>query len=95
MRKPGKLPHETVSQEYALEYGTDTIEMHVDAVAKGHKVLVVDDLIATGGTAAATCQLIEKVGGHVAALCFVVALDFIPWRDKVGDREARALLRYA
>ncbi len=95
VRKPGKLPANTVSQEYSLEYGTDTIEMHADAVAKGQRVLVVDDLIATGGTAAATCDLIEKVGGEVAALCFVISLDFIPWRDKVGDREARAVLRYA
>ena len=82
VRKPGKLPWKTVRQEYSLEYGTDAVEMHVDAVEAGQDVLVVDDLI-------------EKVGGRVSALSFVVALDFIPWRDKIGDRDVRALLRYS
>ena len=94
VRKPGKLPYETVSQDYSLEYGTDTIEMHSDAIMPGQPVLVVDDLIATGGTATATCNLIEKLGGTVSGLAFVVALDFIPWREKLGPREVRALLRY-
>ncbi len=95
IRKPGKLPHETVSQEYALEYGTDTVEMHKDAIQSGQKILVVDDLIATGGTAEAACKLIEQVGGTVSCLAFVVALDFIPWQEKLGNRDVRALLRYA
>lgn len=95
IRKPGKLPHDTVSQEYALEYGTDTVEMHVDAVDRGQRILVVDDLIATGGTAEAACKLVEQVGGVVTGLAFVVALDFLPWRDKLGDRDVRAALRYA
>lgn len=95
IRKPGKLPYDVVSQEYSLEYGTDCIEMHSDAVSAGQSVVVVDDLIATGGTAAAACDLIEGVGGTVSALTFVIALDFLPWRDKLGQRDVRALLRYS
>ena len=74
IRKKGKLPAETVGQDYALEYGTDRIEMHVDAVSKGEKVLLVDDLIATGGTAEAACKLIESMGGKVVECCFVIDL---------------------
>ena len=95
IRKPGKLPYETVSREYALEYGTDKVEMHKDAVSAGQSVVVVDDLIATGGTATAACELIEDLGARVAALGFVIALDFIPWKDRLGDRDVRALLRYS
>jgi len=95
VRKPGKLPYKVVSQEYTLEYGTDTIEMHHDALAPGHRVLIVDDLIATGGTAAATCELVEKLGAEVAALAFVVSLDFIPWEERLADRDVRVLLRYS
>ncbi len=95
VRKPGKLPYDVVSQEYALEYGTDKIEMHTDAISKGEAVVVIDDLIATGGTAAAACELIEQVGGRVSALAFVIALDFLPWRDKLGPRDVRSLLSYA
>ncbi len=94
VRKPGKLPYKVVRQDYALEYGTDSIEMHHDALQPGRKVLIVDDLIATGGTAAAACDLVEKLGGKVSALAFVIALDFIPWRAKLGKRDVRALLRY-
>ena len=74
VRKKGKLPHETESEEYELEYGTDTVEIHKDAIPKGQNVLVVDDLIATGGTALATCRLIEKLGGKVAECAFIVDL---------------------
>ena len=95
IRKPGKLPHDVVSQEYELEYGSDRIEMHRDGVQQGQKVIVVDDLIATGGTAAAACQLVESVGGVVSCLAFAIALDFLPWQDKLGGRDVRALLRYA
>lgn len=95
IRKPGKLPHDVVSQEYELEYGSDRIEMHRDGVQQGQKVIVVDDLIATGGTAAAACQLVESVGGVVSCLAFAIALDFLPWQDKLGERDVRALLRYA
>jgi adenine phosphoribosyltransferase len=94
VRKPGKLPHDVVKQEYSLEYGTDTIEMHRDAVSSGQSVVVVDDLIATGGTAAAACELVESQGAVVSACGFVIALDFLPWKDKLGDRDVRALLRY-
>jgi adenine phosphoribosyltransferase len=95
VRKPGKLPYEVVSQEYTLEYGSDTIEMHSDALSAGQRVLIVDDLIATGGTAAATCDLVQKVGAEVAALAFVVSLDFIPWQAKLENRDVRVLLRYS
>ena len=74
IRKKGKLPHATVSISYSLEYGTDTMEMHVDAVAKGERVILVDDLIATGGTASAAVQLLQKLGAEVVAACFVIDL---------------------
>jgi len=95
IRKPGKLPHDTVSREYSLEYGTDTVEMHRDGVQSGQSLIIIDDLIATGGTATAACELVEEAGAKVSALGFVIALDFIPWRDRLGDREVRALLRYS
>ena len=94
VRKPGKLPYKVVRLSYALEYGTDTIEMHHDALPAGRNVVVVDDLVATGGTAAATCALVEQLGARVSALAFVVALDFLPWHDKLGQRDVRALIRY-
>src|SRR5437867_2785895 len=80
VRKPKKLPGERVSVTYALEYGTDTLEVHSDAIAKGHRVLIVDDLLATGGTAGATAQLVEQTGGRVAGLGFVVELTFLNGR---------------
>ncbi len=89
IRKKGKLPAETVGQDYALEYGTDRIEMHVDAVAKGEKLLLVDDLIATGGTAEAACKLIESMGGKVAECCFVIDLPDLGGRarlEKLGQK---------
>jgi adenine phosphoribosyltransferase len=87
VRKPGKLPHETVAETYELEYGTDTLEIHRDAVQPGETVLVVDDVLATGGTAAATCRLLESVGGRVAGLAFVVELGFLDGRAKLPDYE--------
>ncbi|GJM21059.1 MAG: adenine phosphoribosyltransferase [Planctomycetota bacterium] len=95
IRKPGKLPADVVRQEYSLEYGTDAIEMHRDALQSGQSVIVIDDLIATGGTAAAACDLVESVGAQVSALGFVIALDFLPWQDKLPGRDVRALLRYS
>ena len=83
IRKPGKLPGETVKEEYELEYGKDAVEIHKDAVKKGDKVLVVDDLIATGGTVGATIKLIEKLGGKVVECCFVVELPELKGRDKI------------
>jgi len=84
-RKPGKLPYESVGYEYELEYGTNRLEMHVDAIKPGQRVLVVDDLLATGGTADATCKLIRKLGGEVVACVFVVELGFLGGRKKLGD----------
>jgi adenine phosphoribosyltransferase len=95
VRKPGKLPYKVVRQSYSLEYGKDTIEMHHDALKHGANVIVVDDLVATGGTAAATCELVEQLGARVSTLAFVVALDFLPWRERLGQRDVRALVRYA
>jgi len=94
IRKPRKLPAATVSVEYSLEYGTDRIEMHRDAIAPGQRVLIVDDLIATGGTAAASAQLVEQVGGIVVGLAFVVELTFLPGRQKLAGREVFSLMQY-
>ncbi len=93
-RKPGKLPHDTVSAEYALEYGTDTLELHSDAVAAGARVLVHDDLLATGGTARALCQLVEQVGGEVVGCGFLVELAFLGGREKLAGYDVEALIRY-
>ena len=87
MRKPGKLPWATVSETYALEYGTDTLEIHADALAANDTILVLDDVLATGGTAAATCRLVERVGGRVAGLAFVVELGFLGGRAKLPDHD--------
>lgn len=81
VRKPGKLPAETISEEYSLEYGTNTLEIHVDALESGQRVMIIDDLLATGGTAKATCNLIEKLGGTVAGLIFAVELEFLNGRS--------------
>ena len=93
IRKAGKLPYRTLSASYALEYGVDTLEMHTDAIARGARVLVVDDLIATGGTAEATCELIEGVGGEVAGCCFVIELDGLDGRKRLAGRRVHSLLR--
>lgn len=85
IRKPGKLPANTVSVDYDLEYGSDTLEIHADAIEEGKKVLIVDDLLATGGTAAAACQLVEKVGGKVVGNAFVIELSFLNGRAKMPE----------
>ena len=92
VRKPGKLPWRTVSETYALEYGTDALEVHADAVAPGDSVLIVDDVLATGGTAAATARLVEHLGGHVAGLAFVIELGFLAGRGKLADRDILSLI---
>ncbi|GAB4274034.1 MAG: adenine phosphoribosyltransferase [Coriobacteriia bacterium] len=84
-RKPGKLPWLTTSAEYELEYGTDTLEVHVDAIGEGDRVLIVDDVLATGGTAAAKAELVRKSGGEVAGFAFLIELDFLEGRKKLGD----------
>ncbi|MHB2020554.1 MAG: adenine phosphoribosyltransferase [Candidatus Xenobia bacterium] len=94
VRKPGKLPYETVAQKYELEYGSNTLEMHKDAVRAGQKVLVVDDLIATGGSARATAQLIERLGGSVAAFAFLIELTFLHGRDTLAGYEVYSLIKY-
>ena len=94
IRKPGKLPAEVVSQEYELEYGTDKIEMHKDSVIDGDKVLIVDDLIATGGTARAACDLIEKVGGKVSGLAFIVNLPELKGIEKLKEYETFYLVEF-
>jgi adenine phosphoribosyltransferase len=94
VRKSGKLPYRTVVQSYELEYGTDTIEMHVDAVEAGKRYAVVDDLIATGGTARATCDLIAGQGGSIAMCAFVIELSFLPGRSRLEAWPVESLLSY-
>lgn len=93
-RKPGKLPHRTIAAQYGLEYGTDSLELHVDALRPGTRVLVHDDLLATGGTAKALCELVEQSGGVVAGCGFLVELTFLGGREKLAPYEAHSLLRY-
>ncbi|HSS78835.1 MAG TPA: adenine phosphoribosyltransferase [Thermoanaerobaculia bacterium] len=94
VRKPGKLPYQRASQGYDLEYGTDAIEMHNDAILPGEQVLIVDDLIATGGTALAAAKLVESLGGTVAGFGFLVELTFLPGRQKLKDYEVQSLIQY-
>jgi adenine phosphoribosyltransferase len=94
IRKPGKLPAETVKESYALEYGTATLEVHKDAIQKGQRVLIVDDLLATGGTAVATVNLARSLGGEIAGLGFVVELDFLNGREKLKSYDVMSLLHY-
>lgn len=94
IRKKGKLPAATESITYNLEYGTDTLEVHRDAIHSGANVLMVDDLLATGGTMAAACRLIEKIGGHVAGITFLVELEDLGGREKVADYKVTSLISY-
>jgi adenine phosphoribosyltransferase len=94
VRKPKKLPAECVSISYDLEYGQDTLEIHRDAVGNGHRVLIADDLLATGGTAKAVCNLVEGLGGTVVGLVFVVELEFLPGRQKLEGYDVRSLIKY-
>ncbi|MCC7062438.1 MAG: adenine phosphoribosyltransferase [Planctomycetes bacterium] len=93
VRKPGKLPWKTNRVEYVLEYGTDAVEIHQDAVLPGERVLLVDDLLATGGTMGAACQLVEACGGKVAACAFIVELCFLPGRQKLGAHRVESLIQ--
>ena len=93
-RKPGKLPSETVSAEYILEYGVDALEMHADALADGARVLIHDDLLATGGTAAALAELVESLGGTVAGFAFLVELEFLEGRRRLDGYDVHALIAY-
>ncbi len=94
VRKPGKLPHDVEGLEYELEYGTDTLEVHRDALGPGHRVVIIDDVLATGGTAAAAAGLVEKLGGEVAGLGFLMELAFLDGRTRLPDRDIRSLLVY-
>ncbi len=94
VRKKGKLPYRKHSAKYGLEYGTDEVEMHTDAVLSGHRVAVVDDLLATGGTANAACELVRASGGTVAGLAFVIELGFLKGRARLNGAEVRSLLTY-
>jgi adenine phosphoribosyltransferase len=94
VRKFGKLPSETVSVEYALEYGTNVVELHTDAIKPGQRVLIVDDLLATGGTVSASIELVEKMGGHIAGIAFLVELGFLKGRDRLLDHDVFALIQY-
>lgn len=94
VRKPKKLPSEVERCSYDLEYGSDTLEIHRDAISNGHNVLIADDLLATGGTARATAQLVEKLGGNVAGLAFVIELEFLPGREKLAGYDVFSLLKY-
>lgn len=94
IRKPGRLPYDKVSREYALEYGTNVLEMHADAVQPGERVLIVDDLLATGGTASASAHLVEAIGGVVAAAAFVIELEFLEGRKALAGYEVRSLIQY-
>ena len=93
-RKAGKLPHTTIRREYALEYGSAIVEMHTDAILKGQRVVIVDDLLATGGTAAAAVALVEELGGIVAGLCFLIELDFLNGRERLPDYNVTSLVTY-
>ncbi len=94
VRKPKKLPAEKTAVSYALEYGEDTLEIHTDAIGAGHRVLIADDLLATGGTAKAVVDLVEGLGGIVVGLAFVVELEFLPGRSKLAGYDIHSLLKY-
>jgi adenine phosphoribosyltransferase len=94
VRKPGKLPSRTIRQTYALEYGTDSLEMHADAIRNGQRVLIVDDLLATGGTARATLDLVQELGGHVHGLAFLIELVGLNGRERLGGQQIHTVLKY-
>ena len=94
VRKKGKLPAETIEASYALEYGTATLEIHTDAIAKGERVLIIDDLLATGGTAAATASMVEKLGGEIVEIAFLIELGFLKGREKIASYPVYAPIVY-
>ena len=94
VRKPGKLPRETVSEEYSLEYGTNEVQIHADSIKPGENVIIVDDLLATGGTVEATVKLIEKLGRHVAGIAFLIELEALKGRDKLEGYNIFSLMKY-
>ncbi len=94
VRKPGKLPYETISYEYELEYGTDKLEMHKDAIKPGQKVAIVDDLLATGGTAYSACKMVEDLGGEIVAVSFFIELEFLNGKDALKDYDVCSLVKF-
>jgi adenine phosphoribosyltransferase len=94
IRKPGKLPAETLREEYTLEYGTDAIEMHLDAIRRGERVLMHDDLLATGGTIHAACRLVERAGGIISSVSFLIELSFLNGRRQLGNYDVFSIIRY-
>lgn len=94
VRKPKKLPYKTISASYELEYGSDTLEIHIDAIQKGDKVLIHDDVLATGGTAKAVCELVEQLGGEIVQMNFLMELTFLNGREKLGNRPIFSALSY-
>ncbi|MCT4564008.1 MAG: adenine phosphoribosyltransferase [Maledivibacter sp.] len=94
VRKPGKLPFETIKYEYELEYGTDTLEMHKDSIKPGQKVMIVDDLLATGGTTLSTIKLIEELGGEVVSVLFLIELSFLSGRDTLKGYDVKSIIKY-
>lgn len=94
VRKPGKLPYRTIKETYALEYGTDTLEMHIDAFKRGARVLIIDDLLATGGTVKACTKLVRKLGGKVAGIGFVIELGFLHGRDKLKGFDIFSIIKF-
>ncbi len=94
VRKPKKLPAETIKEEYALEYGTDSLEIHVDAISKGERVLIVDDLLATGGTILATAKLVERLGGNIVGLAFLIELSFLKARERLSNYDVFSIINY-
>jgi len=94
VRKAGKLPSKTISEVYTLEYGEDILEMHEDAILKGERILIHDDVLATGGTAEAVCKLVEKMGGEIVQCNFLIELDFLKGRSKLSGYDVKSLLHY-
>jgi adenine phosphoribosyltransferase len=94
VRKPGKLPAKIIAQEYELEYGTDKLEMHADAIQNGQRILMVDDLLATGGTMQAACRMVEQLGGKIVGVSFLIELAFLPGRAKLADYPLHCLIAY-
>ncbi|MFV8363018.1 adenine phosphoribosyltransferase [Flavobacterium sp. ZT3P35] len=94
VRKPNKLPYETISATYDLEYGTDTLEIHADAIQKGDRILIHDDVLATGGTARAVCELVERLGGEIVQCNFLIELTFLNGRSKLDGKDIFAALTY-
>ncbi len=94
VRKPGKLPSKTYSAEYELEYGSDQVQMHRDALNSSDRVVIVDDLLATGGTASATCKIVEQSGAKIESIVSLIELSFLPWREKLSERKVKTFISY-